>query len=211
MARECAEQGAFISWHGEHNFPTSLSSVLNFPHKLISWPDIFSFYSQIFTQSLIRITLLHWSMLIGRLLAHLKTVLQLQSLTSKQNKIYLEGVLFYDNLIEKLIVTHSRNSKLSCYEILILSKTYLSIHPSTLFYPNLSYPTSIPSIYLSFYLSVNIYQSFYLSINLSIYLLICLSICLSVYLSIYPVAPTWSMGHPWNALCHFSFLLLDSR
>jgi hypothetical protein len=26
-----------------------------------------------------------------------------------------------------------------------------------------------------------------------------------------PVAPTLSIGHPWNALFHSSFLILDSR
>jgi hypothetical protein len=26
-----------------------------------------------------------------------------------------------------------------------------------------------------------------------------------------PVAPTWSIGHPWNASFHFSFWILDSR
>jgi hypothetical protein len=36
---------------------------------------------------------------------------------------------------------------------------------------------------------------------------ICLSVCLSsIYLSL--VAPTWSIGHPWNASFHFSFLIL---
>jgi hypothetical protein len=24
-------------------------------------------------------------------------------------------------------------------------------------------------------------------------------------------SPTWSIGHPWNASFHFSFLILDSR
>jgi hypothetical protein len=34
----------------------------------------------------------------------------------------------------------------------------------------------------------------------------------SIYLSIHlPVAPTWSIGHPWNASFHLSFLILDSR
>jgi hypothetical protein len=26
-----------------------------------------------------------------------------------------------------------------------------------------------------------------------------------------PVAPSWSVGHPWNASFHFSFLILHSR
>jgi hypothetical protein len=29
--------------------------------------------------------------------------------------------------------------------------------------------------------------------------------------SLFPVAPIWSIGHPWNALFHFSFLILDSQ
>jgi hypothetical protein len=41
---------------------------------------------------------------------------------------------------------------------------------------------------------------------------ICLSIYLSTYLAIFvPVAPTWSIGHSWNASFHFSFLILDSQ
>jgi hypothetical protein len=35
-----------------------------------------------------------------------------------------------------------------------------------------------------------------------------LSVSLSLSLSVFPVAPTWSVGHPWNALFHFSFLIL---
>jgi hypothetical protein len=31
---------------------------------------------------------------------------------------------------------------------------------------------------------------------------------LSLSLSLYPVAPTWRIGYPWNALFHFSFLIL---
>jgi hypothetical protein len=31
----------------------------------------------------------------------------------------------------------------------------------------------------------------------------------SIYLYI-PVAPTWSIGHPWNAWSYFSFLILDN-
>jgi hypothetical protein len=27
-------------------------------------------------------------------------------------------------------------------------------------------------------------------------------------LSLLPVLPLWSIGHPWNVLCHFSFLIL---
>jgi hypothetical protein len=39
-----------------------------------------------------------------------------------------------------------------------------------------------------------------------------LTVCiyLSIYLSI-PVAPTWSIGYPWNASFHFGFLILDSQ
>jgi hypothetical protein len=29
--------------------------------------------------------------------------------------------------------------------------------------------------------------------------------------SFFPVAPTWSIGHPWNAPFHFSFLISDRR
>jgi hypothetical protein len=43
----------------------------------------------------------------------------------------------------------------------------------------------------------------YLSVRFSV----CLPVHLSIYLSIY-VAPTWSIGHPWNVLFHFSFLNL---
>jgi hypothetical protein len=31
---------------------------------------------------------------------------------------------------------------------------------------------------------------------------------LSLSLSLFLVAPTWSIGHPWNALFHFNFLIL---
>jgi hypothetical protein len=31
---------------------------------------------------------------------------------------------------------------------------------------------------------------------------------LSISLSLFPVAPYWSVGHPWKALFHFSFLIL---
>jgi hypothetical protein len=30
----------------------------------------------------------------------------------------------------------------------------------------------------------------------------------SLSLSLFPLAPTWSVGHPWNALFHFSSLIL---
>jgi hypothetical protein len=34
-------------------------------------------------------------------------------------------------------------------------------------------------------------------------------VCLySLSLSLFSVAPTWSVGHPWNALFHFSFFIL---
>jgi hypothetical protein len=38
----------------------------------------------------------------------------------------------------------------------------------------------------------------------------CLSICLSTYYLFIPVAPTWSIGHPWNPSFRFSFLTFDS-
>jgi hypothetical protein len=77
-------------------------------------------------------------------------------------------------------------------------------------------------LYLS--LCLSIYQSINQSINQSIYLSIYLSTCLSIYLSIYvcvsiylslclsiylsiPLAPTWRIGHPWNALFHSIILI----
>jgi hypothetical protein len=39
------------------------------------------------------------------------------------------------------------------------------------------------------------------------YTFIMLRDCIYLYLSV-PVAPIWSIEHPWNALLHFSFLIL---
>jgi hypothetical protein len=32
-----------------------------------------------------------------------------------------------------------------------------------------------------------------------------------IYPSLFLLLPLWSIGHPWNASFHFSFLILDSR
>jgi hypothetical protein len=63
--------------------------------------------------------------------------------------------------------------------------TYVPIDPPT-YLPN--YPPIHPPTYLTTHPSTH----------------------LPTYLPI-PVASTWSIGHPWNASFHFSFLTLDSR
>jgi hypothetical protein len=68
-------------------------------------------------------------------------------------------------------------------------------------------PTSWSSSYLFIYLLASIYPSISLSTYLSIYLIVCLS---NIRLST-PVAPTSSIWNLWNALFHFSFLILDGN
>jgi hypothetical protein len=67
----------------------------------------------------------------------------------------------------------------------------------------------------SFLQSLSIYLSIYLSIHLSIHPSIYRPIDLSNYLSIHPsiylfipAAPTWNIGHPWNAFFSFQFINL---
>jgi hypothetical protein len=56
--------------------------------------------------------------------------------------------------------------------------------------------------------NISIYES--LQFHPSTHPLTHLSTYLPTHLPI-PAAPTWSIGHPWNASFHFSFLILDSR